>query len=115
MLVMSNTLENRIHDEIHLQACQAYSHGWNDHVGGKEYNEAWIEDYENYIVSQIKSLILSEAQRIGMEAINTERDLIFSDKIPATLEEFMDSVVKTREILRQEQRQYLSKITGVQE
>lgn len=39
---MSNTLENRIHDEIHLQACQAYSHGWNDHVGGKEYNEAVV-------------------------------------------------------------------------
>lgn len=89
---MSNTLEETIHE---LFDATQYS----------------IDPYNKpTFVQEVKSLILSQAHKIGLEAIGGD----VSERALAKIDSESRRTFNILNTLRQEQRQRLSKITGIE-
>ena len=65
-------------------------------------------------ISRVKSLIRTEKLKLLAEVrervVGAKNDLCFTNKMPQTLPEYVDDVVKVREQLRVEQREVLTKL-----
>lgn len=95
---MSSTLEETLRGMFSERGLDFWSEGTITYEEGKAYEEAAVEDF--------KSLILSEAHRIGMEAIG-------GDDIHGANAHGISCISINTE--KRAQRERLTKITGVNE
>ena len=74
----------------------------------------WCFEYGMPARDAIQSLIRTEKLKLLAEVrervVGAKNDLYFKNKIPQTLHEYMDDVVKVREQLREDQRVELAKL-----
>ena len=74
----------------------------------------WCFEYGMPARDAIQSLIRTEKLKLLAEVrkrvVGAKNDLYFKNKIPQTLPEYMDNVVKVREQIREDQRVELTKL-----
>lgn len=51
-------LRDKLLQQLHMQGCQAATHGWNDGKAGKDLDIEWIEQYEEDIVDDLLDAVI---------------------------------------------------------
>ena len=111
---MSNTTDTNQASEDELKERIGNLHAYNfdgDDVTVKVMvDEDILESIAEYVGAIIRTEKLKLLAEVRKRVVGAKNDLYFKNKIPQTLPEYMDNVVKVREQIREDQRVELDKL-----